>query len=139
MAQTVQEVMTANPRTCKASDTIIDAARIMRDEDIGDVIVTQGDQIRGVVTDRDIVVRAIAEGANPGGTQLGDVCSSDVETVTPDTSVDDAIEIMRMRAIRRLPVVDNGRPIGIVSIGDLALERDRGSALADISAARPNS
>jgi CBS domain-containing protein len=138
MAQTVQDVMTPNPRALKASETIVEAARVMRDEDIGTVIVTQGEQIRGIVTDRDIVVRAIADGASPSATQLGDICSDHVEMVTLDTAIDDAIEIMRMRAIRRLPVVDGGRPIGIVSIGDLAIERDRSSALADISAAQPN-
>jgi CBS domain-containing protein len=132
--------MTSNPRTLDASETIRTAARVMRDEDIGAVIVTEGDRVRGIVTDRDIVVRAVAEGADAAKTTLGDIASSDIETVTPETSVEDAIEIMRMKAIRRLPVVDgDGRPVGIVSIGDLALERDRDSALADISAAPPNS
>jgi CBS domain-containing protein len=130
--------MTSNPRTLKASDTVANAARTMRDDDIGTVIVTQGDQIRGVVTDRDIVVRAVADGADVSSMQLGDVCSGNVETVTPDTSIDDAVEIMRMRSIRRLPVVDGGRAVGVVSIGDLAIERDSTSALADISAAPPN-
>jgi len=139
MAQTVRDVMTANPRASKANDTIATAARVMRDEDIGAVIVTQGDTIRGIVTDRDIVVRAVAEGANAGTTQLGEIVSENVETVTPGTGIDDAVTIMRMKAVRRLPVVDdNGRPIGIVSIGDLAIERDSDSALADISAAEPN-
>jgi CBS domain-containing protein len=138
MAQTVRDVMTANPRTLKASDTIARAAQMMRDEDIGTIIVTQGEQIRGVITDRDIVVRAIADGADPNTTQLGDVCTGDVETVTPGTSIDDAVEIMRMKAIRRLPVVDGGRPIGVVSIGDLAIESHGEIALADISAAPPN-
>jgi CBS domain-containing protein len=138
MAQTIRDVMTSNPRTLKASDTINTAASVMRDEDIGTVIVTQGDQVRGIVTDRDIVVRAVADGANTSSTQLGDLCSEDVVSVTSDTSIEDATEIMRMKAIRRLPVVDGGRAIGIVSIGDLAIERDRDSALADISAAEPN-
>lgn len=138
MAQTVQDVMTSNPRTLKASDTVANAARTMRDDDIGTVIVTQGDQIRGVVTDRDIVVRAVADGVDVSSMQLGDVCSGNVETVTPDTSIEDAVEIMRMRSIRRLPVVEGGRAVGVLSIGDLAIERDRKSALADISAAPPN-
>jgi CBS domain-containing protein len=139
MAQALRDVMTANPRTLDASETIRTAARLMRDEDIGPVIVTEGDRIRGIVTDRDIVVRAVADGADVARTTLGDIASSNIETVTPDTSVEDAIEIMRMKAIRRLPVVEQqGRPVGIVSIGDLAVERDRDSALADISAAPPN-
>jgi CBS domain-containing protein len=138
MARTIRDVMTSNPRTLKASDTISTAATVMRDEDIGTVIVTQGDKVRGIVTDRDIVVRAVADGANTSSTQLGDLCSDGVVTVTTDTSIEDAVEIMRMKAIRRLPVVDGGRAIGIVSIGDLAIERDSDSALADISAAEPN-
>ena len=138
MAATVRDVMTANPRTLKASDTVATAAKLMRDEDIGTIIVTQGGKIRGVVTDRDIVVRSVADGANPANAQLGDMCSGDVETVTPDTTLDDATEIMRMRAIRRLPVVEGDRVIGVISIGDLAIERDRTSALADISSAKPN-
>jgi CBS domain-containing protein len=138
MAQTVKDVMTSNPRALKASDTVVRAAQVMRDEDLGTVIVTQGDSIRGIVTDRDLVVRAIAEGADTNAMQLGDVCSGGIETVTPDTSIEDVVEIMRMKAVRRLPVVENGRAIGIVSIGDLAMERDSTSALADISAAPPN-
>jgi CBS domain-containing protein len=139
MAQTVRDVMTTNPRTLKASDTIATAARVMRDDDIGGVIVTQGDTIRGIVTDRDIVVRAVADGANASKSQLGDIVTEGVETVTPDTNLDDVITIMRMKAVRRLPVVDDGGgAIGIVSIGDLAMERDSDSALADISAAEPN-
>jgi CBS domain-containing protein len=138
MAQTVRDVMTKNPRTLEAGDAIVDAGRVMRDEDIGAVIVTEGNGLLGVVTDRDIVVRAIADGRDPSTTKLRDVCSADVETVTPDTSIEDAIEIMRMRAIRRIPVVEGAKPVGIVSIGDLAMERDGDSALADISAAKPN-
>jgi CBS domain-containing protein len=139
MATTVNEVMTHDPRTISKDDTLADAAKHMKDGDVGAVLVEDGGKLAGIVTDRDIVVRAVAEGANAGTTQLGEIVSENVETVTPGTSIDDAVTIMRMKAVRRLPVVDdNGRPIGIVSIGDLAIERDSDSALADISAAEPN-
>ena len=138
MAQTVQDVMTRNPRTLDAGASIQEAARIMRDEDIGDVIVTDGDQVCGIETDRDIVVRAVADGKDPSQTKLRDVASMQPTTISPQDSVDDAIRIMREKAVRRLPVCENGRAVGIVSLGDLAMERDEQSVLADVSAAPPN-
>jgi CBS domain-containing protein len=138
MAQTVQEVMTRNPRTLGADASIEEGARVMRDEDIGDVIVTEGDQVAGIATDRDIVVRAVADGREPAQTRLRDVASMDPTTISPTDSVDDAIRIMREQAVRRLPVCENGRAVGIVSLGDLAMERDQRSVLADVSAAPPN-
>jgi CBS domain-containing protein len=139
VGQSVREVMTPNPTAFPANATVGEAARAMRDLDIGDVIVLNKDQICGIVTDRDIVVRAVADGREPSEVKLGDICSHELTTLaaTEDTGV--AAKRMRERAIRRLPVVENGRPIGVVSIGDLAAERDPGSALADISAAPPNS
>jgi CBS domain-containing protein len=110
----------------------------MRKADIGDVIVMANGQICGIVTDRDIVVRAVAEGWDPATTELADICSQDLTTVSPSDSIDRAVQLMRQKAVRRLPVVENGRAVGIVSIGDLALERDPQSALSDISAAPPN-
>lgn len=139
MPQTIKDVMTANPTTLTTKSTIAQAARMMRDRDIGDVIVTEnGERVCGIVTDRDIVVRALAQGRDPAGTTLGEICSQDLTTLTPRSSVGDAVKIMREKALRRLPVVDGGKPVGIVSIGDLAVERDRESALADISAAPAN-
>jgi CBS domain-containing protein len=138
MAQTVNDVMTKNPRTFDAGEPVVAAARAMRDDDIGAVIVMDANRVRGIVTDRDITVRAVAEGRDPNAVTLGETSSGDVETVTPATSIDEAVRIMRERAVRRVPVVDNGQPVGIVSIGDLAMERDSSSALADISAAPPN-
>jgi CBS domain-containing protein len=110
----------------------------MREGDVGDVIVTQGGQVTGIVTDRDIVVRAIAEGRAPDSTPVSEVATSDVRALEPTQSVDEAVQAMREHDIRRLPVVDGGRPVGIVSLGDLAVERDPDSALADISAASPD-
>lgn len=130
--------MTRDPRTVNATDTIVDAARVMNESDIGDVIVVDGEQIQCIVTDRDIVVRAIAEGRDPQATSVSDVCSPSLETIEPDASIDDALRKMREADIRRLPVVEDGRPVGIVSLGDLAVEREPDSTLADISAASPD-
>jgi CBS domain-containing protein len=138
MAQSLRDIMTQKPLTCQTSDTITAAARTMRDGNIGDVVVLENDQIRGILTDRDIVVRALAEGLDPSRTTVGEVCSRELTTLSPTDSIAEAVSIMRGKAIRRLPVVENGRPVGIVSLGDLAVERDPESALGGISSAPPN-
>jgi CBS domain-containing protein len=138
MAQAIREVMTANPATVDTHASAVEAARKMREADAGVMIVTDGEQLRGLVTDRDIVVRAVAEGRDPSQVEVSEICSADVETLRPDDDVDRAVELMRERHVRRIPVVEDGHPVGIVSIGDLAIERDEGSALADISAAEGN-
>jgi CBS domain-containing protein len=135
----IRQVMTANPTTCPATATVIEAAQVMRERDIGDVIVLdQNDEICGIVTDRDIVVRALADERDPSNTKLGDICSRDVTTLSPEDEVGDAVKLMTQNAIRRLPIVDRGKPVGIVSLGDLAVSHDSESGLADISAAPPN-
>jgi CBS domain-containing protein len=138
MARTVEEIMTREPRTVNASDTIADAARVMNEADIGDVIVVDNGEVKGIVTDRDIVVRGVAEGRDAQSTSVADVCSSGAETIEPGASVDEALKRMREADIRRLPVVEGGRPVGIVSLGDLAVEREPDSKVADISAASPD-
>jgi CBS domain-containing protein len=138
MAQIVEQIMTINPRTVNADDTVRDAAQVMRDSDIGDVIVIEDGQVTGIVTDRDIVVRGVAEGRDPESTAVSETCTTGIKTIEPDASVDDALRMMRDEDIRRLPVVKNGRPVGIVSLGDLAVEREPESTLADISAAAPD-
>ncbi|HEY7454112.1 MAG TPA: CBS domain-containing protein [Thermoleophilaceae bacterium] len=138
MAHTVEQIMTRDPRTVDATGTIADAARTMRDGDIGDVVVVDGGEVSGIVTDRDIVIRAVADGRDPESTKVADVCTTGVETIEPGASVDDAVRLMRENDVRRLPVTENGRPVGIISLGDLAVEREPDSALADISAASPD-
>jgi CBS domain-containing protein len=133
----IREVMTTDPITLSATTTITEAASVMRDEDIGDVIVLDDkQQICGIVTDRDIVVRALADGEI--GAKLGDICSRDVTSLSPDDEVGDAVKLMTEKAVRRLPIVDNGKPIGIVSLGDLAVTQDSDSGLAAISSAPAN-
>ena len=134
----VRDVMTPEPLTVASTTSLEQAARRMRDAGIGNVIIMDGEQITGILTDRDIVVRAVAEGWDPGSTPVGEVASRDLTTVAASDPVESAVALMRERAVRRLPVVENGRPIGIVSLGDLAVERDPDSALGDISAAPPN-
>jgi CBS domain-containing protein len=130
--------MTANPVTLPASSPLNEAARHMKQRNIGDVIVVDEGTVCGVVTDRDIVVRALAENKDPASTTLGDICSRDLISLSPDDSADDAVRLMRERAIRRVPILEAGSPVGVVSIGDLAVARDARSALADISSAPPN-
>lgn len=139
MAECIRDVMTTNPETLPESTTVREAAEAMRANDIGDVVVVDDNgQLSGILTDRDIVVRVVAEGRDPRATRIGDIASRDLTAVSPDDPVDRAVQLMRDKAIRRLPAVDKGKPVGIVSIGDLALDRDPGSALAEISAAPPN-
>jgi CBS domain-containing protein len=133
MGQQVKDVMTTGPITLDRDASLAEAARVMRDRGIGDVIVVEGDDAEGIVTDRDIVIRGVAEGADPNTTRLGQVVSGDLTSVAPDDPVDRAIELMREKAVRRLPVLEGGKPVGVVSLGDLASQRDAGSVLADIS------
>jgi CBS domain-containing protein len=138
MAQKIQDIMSTGVATCPHTATVMEAAQRMRDEDIGNVLVERDGDLCGLVTDRDIVVRAVAEGNTGTATTLGDICSRELTTVKPSDDVELAVRLMREKAIRRLPVVDNGKAVGVVSLGDLAMERDEYSALADISEAAPN-
>jgi CBS domain-containing protein len=133
----VSSVMTGVPVTLREDDKLIAAARAMRDNAVGVVMVVRDGRLRGLVTDRDIVVRALAAGRDPADIPVRDVCSGDPVTVGPDDEVGAAVRLMRERAVRRLPVVEDGHPVGMVSIGDLAAEQDGQSALAEISIAPP--
>jgi CBS domain-containing protein len=138
MKQNISEVMTPNPKTLAQSATIMEAACAMRDNDIGDVVVLDNGRLCGILTDRDIVVRALAAGCDPNRTSVGEICSRALVTLAPDDSTGQAVRVMREHAIRRLPIEDGGRVVGIVTLGDVAIDADRRSALADISAAPPN-
>ena len=101
MTQTVQDVMTTELVLCDSSTSLTDAARMMRDQDIGEVLVTDGGELRGIVTDRDIVVRCVAEGSDISQSTLADACSAELISIAPDTSLDEAAQVMRDRAVRR--------------------------------------
>ena len=138
MATTVRGVMTSAPLRCQTNAPVVEAAQLMRDNDIGDVVVVDGADIAGILTDRDIVVRLVAEGLDPSTTEVSAICSREVVTVGPGDDLDTAVRLMREHAVRRLPVVEAGAVVGIVSLGDLAIERDETSALAEISEAPPD-
>lgn len=139
MNDNIRDIMTPNPHTIQPSASVLDAAQIMRKSDVGDVIVVEGKRLFGILTDRDIVVRALAEGRNPESTRVSEICSRELTTVQATASVGTVVRTMREKALRRLPVVEEtGEVVGIVSLGDVAVGRDRHSALADISAAPPN-
>jgi CBS domain-containing protein len=138
VSDTIRDVMSPIPQGVTADSTISVAAEMMQREDIGDVIVLEEGRLFGILTDRDIVVRVVAEGRDPSATRVGDVCSRDLTTVAPDGSVGQAVRLMREKAIRRLPVVDGVEVVGILTLGDIAIQRDSRTALADISASPPN-
>jgi CBS domain-containing protein len=138
MKKCVRDVMTLDPTMMPASATVTEAARVMRERDIGNVLVMDGTRLCGIATDRDLVIRALAEGKDPGKTALSSVCSGEITAVHPDDEIERVVALMKKKAIRRMPVVEDGAVKGIVSIGDLAQARDGKSALGRISAASPN-
>jgi CBS domain-containing protein len=136
----VRDVMTAAPETVTLDAPLTAAARLMAERDIGDVIVIEPgtERVAGIVTDRDIAIRAVAEGRNPDATTVEEIFSRDLVAADPADSVGHVIELMEDLKVRRLPVVEADRAVGIVSLGDLAVETNVGSALAEISAAAPD-
>jgi CBS domain-containing protein len=139
MVQVIEDIMTKEIHSVSEHATLRQVARVMHDQQVGDVLVTDANgKLRGIVTDRDIVVRAIADGKNLHATKVGDICTQRPVTLQPDSTVEEAVKLMRQNAIRRIPVVSDGVPIGIVSLGDLARQNQPGSTLASISASAPN-
>jgi CBS domain-containing protein len=131
--------MTRNPVVCRMDTSLSAAATMMRDRDIGDLLVEQDGRLVGIVTDRDIVIRGLADGRDASLLTIADVASGPVECVETGAEVNEAARRMEQSAVRRLPVVDpTGRPVGIVTLGDLAAAIDEGSALGGISTAPPN-
>jgi CBS domain-containing protein len=138
MADTVRDLVKGDPVTVEADGTVQDAAKLMADNDIGNVLVVENDEVQGIVTDRDIVVRVLAQG-DGADASVREAATTDLDTIDPDTSIDDAIQKMEQGNVRRLPVVEeDGKPVGVITLGDLAQAKDKDSALADISAASPN-
>ena len=138
MVQKVHEVMTRAPVTVDKQANLADAARLMRDRDIGDVIVMDNDQLHGLITDRDIVVRAAADARDMKSTMVEEVCSHDISDINANDDADQAVMLMRAKALRRVPVTDGGKLVGVLALGDMAVERDDRSALANISTAQSN-
>jgi signal-transduction protein with cAMP-binding, CBS, and nucleotidyltransferase domain len=119
MAQHIRDFMTPTPVTLSTASTLVDAAIAMRDFNVGAILVFDNEQLYGIVTDRDIVIRGIANGNYPATTTLGEVCSRELATITPSDTVAKALQLMRGKAVRQLPVIDNGQLVGIVSMDDL--------------------
>ena len=138
MATSINEVMTHDPRTVSADSTLTDAARFMREDNVGALVVEREGAIAGIVTDRDIVVGAVADGRDPSSTPVEDVATPNVVTVTPDQDVSEVRRLMREHDVRRIVVEQGGRATGIVALGDLAVDGDAEAELTDISAASPN-
>ena len=134
----VRELMTPDPVKLKSTDPVSTAAARMRDDGIGAVMVVDDATLRGIVTDRDITVRIVAEGMDPDEVSVGELCSTDLHTLSPNDSLADAIRTMNEHTLRRIPVVEEQAPVGVLSLGDLAVERDPDSLLGAISAAPSN-
>jgi CBS domain-containing protein len=135
MKRQIRDVMTPAPIMLSERQTAAEAAQMMKECDVGDVLVCGEDgRLSGIVTDRDLVLRCLADhrGAD---TPLRDICSGGVSTLAPDASIEEAVALMKGCAVRRIPVLENGELVGILSLGDLAIEREPDSALGRISAA----
>lgn len=132
----VRDVMTQNPTSCDPSATVVDAAKVMASEDVGSVPVVKDGRLAGVVTDRDIVVRVLAEGRDPNSTTVGEIASSDLEAVSPDDDLNTALRKMASAKVRRLPVVDGDELVGIVAQADVARQgndSETGQVVEEIS------
>jgi CBS domain-containing protein len=120
----VRDAMTENPRSIGASASVVEAARLMRDQHIGSLPITDDERLVGMITDRDIATRVVAEAADPETTMVGDVHSRDIISVEPDKDLEEALQLMARHQVRRLPVVENGRLVGIVAQADIALKEN---------------
>jgi len=121
MAKHVRDAMTEDPRSIGASEPVVDAARLMREQHVGSLPVTDNEKLVGMITDRDITTRVVAEAADPKTISVGDVYSRDLISVEPDQDLDEALGLMARHQVRRLPVIENGSLVGIVAQADIAL------------------
>jgi CBS domain-containing protein len=124
MANSVRDAMTEDPRSIGASAMVVEAALLMREDDIGSLPITDDEQLVGMITDRDITTRVVAEAADPKITPVGDVYSRDLISVEPENDLEEALQLMARHQVRRLPVVENGRLVGIVAQADIALSEN---------------
>jgi CBS domain-containing protein len=125
MGQHIREVMTSNPSTIETDGFVVEAAKIMKTEDAGVVPVTENGRLIGMVTDRDIAIRVVAEGKDPQSTSVREVASTDLVTIDPEEDLDEALRLMAQHKVRRLPVVEeDGRLVGVVAQADVAREGD---------------
>lgn len=137
MAERIRELMTSNPRSLESGSTVMEAARLMRDEDAGIIPIVEGEKLVGTVTDRDIAVRVVAEGRQPESVTVGEIASRELVTIDPQQDLDEALRLMARHQVRRLPVVEeDGKLVGIVAQADVAAhasDRRTGELVEDIS------
>jgi CBS domain-containing protein len=125
MGNSIKDVMTSNPCSIDADKSVAYAAKMMRDEDVGLAPIVEGDKLIGMLTDRDIAIRVVAEGRDPGQVKVRDVASKQVVTIDPQQDLDEALRIMAKHQVRRLPVVEeDGKLVGVVAQADVAREGD---------------
>jgi CBS domain-containing protein len=125
MAKTIREAMTSNPCSIDTDKSVAYAAQMMRDEDVGIAPIVEGDRLVGVLTDRDIAVRVVAEGLDPERVKVYEVASRDVVTLDPSQDLDEALRLLARHKVRRLPVVEeDGRLVGVVAQADIAQKAD---------------
>jgi CBS domain-containing protein len=125
MAQSIRDLMTANPCSVDADQTVAHAAKMMRDEDVGLAPIVEGDKLIGTLTDRDIAIRVVAEGKDPNATTVREIASTNIVTIDPQQDLDEALRLMAKHQVRRLPVVEeDGRLVGVVAQADVAREGD---------------
>ena len=137
MAESIRDLMTTNPRSLESGSTVMEAARLMRDEDAGLIPVVEGEKLVGTVTDRDIAIRVVADGKSPESITVGEIASRELVTIDPQQDLDEALRLMARHQIRRLPVVEeDGRLVGIVAQADIARnasDAKTGDLVEDIS------
>jgi CBS domain-containing protein len=125
MARSVRDTMTASPRSVGTEATAVDAARLMRDDDIGSLPIVEKGRLVGMLTDRDIAIRVVAEGIDPGSVSVAEIASSDAVSVSPDQELEEALRLMAHHQVRRLPVVEDDQLVGMLAQADVAHEEDR--------------
>jgi CBS domain-containing protein len=137
MAKSVRDAMTTNPSTIDADQDVAAAAKLMKEQDVGVAPIVEGGQLFGVLTDRDITVKVVAEGKDPQSTKVRDIASKDVITIDPQQDLDEALRMMAQHQVRRLPVVEeDGKIVGILAQADVALQAEEaktGEVVEEIS------
>ena len=137
MAESIRDLMTKSPRSVESGSTVMEAARLMRDEDAGLIPIVEGEKLVGTVTDRDIAIRVVAEGKSPESITVGEIASRELVTIDPQQNLDEALRLMARHQVRRLPVVEeDGKLVGIVAQADIARnasDTQTGDLVEDIS------
>jgi len=137
MSRKMRDIMSPAPVCMAAGESVSAAARVMKEHGTGTVLVLSDGRLSGLVTDRDIMVRVLAENHDPATTRVGDICSGELATLGPDDEVEQAIQLVRERAVRRIPVLADGAAVGMVYVGDLAPECEETVTGSGLLAAPP--